>query len=96
MFEEKIKLSEDTVNQIVNNNYDLGEILHITPLESGHESDNIKFSTNKGDYVLKLYFYPRLDQIEKRMKVLELLNEYGVKVPIPIKTNKNNFVAKFD
>jgi len=96
MFEEKIKLSEDTVNQIVNNNYDLGEILHITPLESGHESDNIKFSTNKGDYVLKLYFYPRLDQIEKRMKVLELLNEYGVKVPIPIKTNRNIFVAKFD
>jgi len=96
MFNEKIKLSEEIVREIIDENYDLGEILSITPLESGHESDNVKFSTKEGDFVLKLHFYPNLDQIQDRMNVFELLHEYGVKVPIPIKTKIKDFVTSYD
>ncbi len=96
MFNEKIKLSEEIVREIIDENYDLGEILSITPLESGHESDNVKFSTKKGDFVLKLYVYPNLDQFQDRMNEYELLHEYGVKVPIPIKNKKKVFVTSYD
>jgi len=96
MFEEKIKLTDENTRQIISEHYDLGDVVSITPLESGHESDNVKFSTSKGDYVLKLLFFPRLDIIQNRMQVLELLHEYGIKVPIPIKTKKKNYVAVYD
>ena len=96
MYEDKINLDTSTVEQIIEEFYDLGEILDISPLDSGHESDNVKVSSKKGDYVLRLHFYPQYDYIEVRMKIHELLHEYGVKVPTPIKTRDDNYIAKLD
>jgi Ser/Thr protein kinase RdoA (MazF antagonist) len=96
MYSNKIELSEENVKKIITDFYDLGEIISIIPLESGHESDNVKFSTPEGDFVLKLHFYPQLDGIRDKMNTHDLLHEAGVKVPIPINTRKKDFVAKYD
>jgi Ser/Thr protein kinase RdoA (MazF antagonist) len=96
MYSKKIELSEETVKSILTDFYNLGEILSIISLESGHESDNVKFSTSEGDYVLKLHFYPQLDSIRDKMHLHELLHEAGVKIPIPIKTRDKDFVAIYD
>ncbi len=96
MSNEKTKLSEERAREVITEFYDLGEIHSVTPLESGHQSDNAKILTTKGVYVLKLLSGVHAEHQEDKMNLLELLHTYGVKIPIPIKTKANNYVVSID
>ena len=52
-----IILNNSLIEEIIKNHYNLGEIESINSLESGHESDNFKVTTEKGEYVIKYFPY---------------------------------------
>ncbi|NHJ05250.1 MAG: hypothetical protein EAX90_10520 [Candidatus Heimdallarchaeota archaeon] len=83
------------VEDIINQNYDLGELISINSLESGHESDNVMIETLKGKFVFKC-FSQEAENIRESFILQDLLFTKGVKLPQPIKTNNNDFVAILD
>ncbi|MGC9781320.1 MAG: phosphotransferase [Candidatus Heimdallarchaeota archaeon] len=85
---------EDTiVRTIIKKYYNLGKITSINPLESGHESDNVKFSTDKGEYVIK-YFSQEPGSVREKVFLQQLLFLKGVKLPEPIQTITDDFVVE--
>lgn len=87
-------LDNTLVKEIFKRNYDLGEIISLNPLESGHESDNVKVTTEKGEYVLK-YFPRESESFRETMILQDLLFTKGVKLPQLIKTITNEFAVKY-
>ncbi len=87
-------LNNALVKEIINSNYDLGEIVSVNPLESGHESDNIKVTTERGDYVIK-YFPQEPEHLREVIILQDLLFSKGVKLPQPIKTITDDFVVEY-
>ncbi|MHA1435257.1 MAG: hypothetical protein ACTSO7_15555, partial [Candidatus Heimdallarchaeota archaeon] len=78
-------LNNTFVKEIIKKNYDLGEIISIDPLESGHESDNAKVITEKGQYVIKC-FSREPKNLREIIVQQNLLYSKGVKIPQPINT----------
>ncbi|MCG3226846.1 MAG: phosphotransferase [Candidatus Heimdallarchaeota archaeon] len=89
---EKEKLSEVLIRKILNNHYDIGKIESITHLEEGHESDNSKVETDRGEFAIKLLYHDE-ESAQRKMVALDLLTSHGVKAPKPIKTIKNEYYA---
>ncbi len=87
-------LDKPFVEEIVSQYYSLGKINTITSLESGHESDNVKISTTKGDFVLK-YFPRESGGIIETLILQDLLISKEVKLPKPIKTTDGNLVVEY-
>jgi len=87
-------LNNALVNEIINNNYDLGEIVSVNPLESGHESDNVKVTTERGEFVIK-YFSREPKGVRENIILQDLLFSIGVKLPQPIKTVTDDFVVEY-
>jgi Ser/Thr protein kinase RdoA (MazF antagonist) len=87
-------LDSKLVEEIIKENYSLGKIISINPLESGHQSDNVKVTTEKGEYVVK-YFPQESASLVESMILQDLLFSKGVKLPQPIKTVSNDFFVEF-
>ena len=87
-------LTNALVKEVIKKNYNLGEIKSITPLESGHESDNAKVITDKGEYVIKS-FTRKPENLREIIFLQTLLHSKGVKLPQPIKTVTNDFVVEY-
>jgi Ser/Thr protein kinase RdoA (MazF antagonist) len=86
--------TKQLAEEIINSKYDLGEKITISSLESGHESDNFKISTEQGDYVLK--YFPRESKgIIESFILQDLLFSQGVKLAKPIKTKSGDFVVEY-
>ena len=84
-----------SIKELIQKKYDLGEIISITNLESGHESDNISIKTTKGKFVLK-FFSKDIEDLQESIILQELLLAKGVKLPHPIKTRNNELAIKSD
>ena len=87
---EKEMLSDSLVKEIINEHYKLGRILSISHLEEGHESDNSKVVTDKGEFAIKLLYHGE-EIAYRKMIVLDLLTSHGIKAPKPIKTIDNKY-----
>ncbi|MBD3189674.1 MAG: phosphotransferase [Candidatus Heimdallarchaeota archaeon] len=87
-------LDKSLVKEIIKNNYSLGEIISINPLESGHESDNVKVETTKGDFVIK-YFSQKAAIMREKIILQDLLFSKGVKLPQPIRTVTNDVLIDY-
>lgn len=82
------------IEKIIKENYDLGRIQKISPLDSGHESDNVRVKTTKGEFVVK-YFSQSAEHIRRNAILQYLLSNNGVKLPFPIKTLKDDFIVEY-
>ena len=87
-------LNDTLVREIVKNHYNLGEIKATNPLESGHESDNVKVTTEKGEYVIK-YFSQKPEDRRENIILQDLLFLKGVKLPKPIQTVTGDLVVEY-
>ena len=88
-----MNLEKALIKDIIYKNYDLGEVIAITTLESGHESDNLLIETTKGKVVLK-FFSKEIEDLEESIILQDLLYAKGVKLPQPIKTKDNDLAVK--
>ncbi|NHJ49358.1 MAG: phosphotransferase [Asgard group archaeon] len=87
-------LTNQLVKEIIKNNYNLGDLVSICLLESGHESDNVKITSEKGDFVVK-YFPREPDNIRESFILQDLLFSKGIKLAKPIKTKSDDFVVEY-
>jgi len=87
-------LNETVIREILSNNYNLGEMISTTPLDSGHESDNAKVTTKRGEYVIKC-FSQEPEGLRETIFLQKLLFSKGVKLPQPIMTVTDDFVVEY-
>jgi len=87
-------LGNALVEEIIERHYNLGEIEAINHLESGHESDNVKVTTDRGEYVIK-YFSREPEGVRENIILQDLLFSKGVKLPQPIKTVTDDLVVEY-
>ena len=71
-----IRLSDSIIKEAIKNHYDIGRIKSISHLGEGHESDNSKVVTDKGEFAIKggfAGFYPdfRFNTLDYGLAVLE-------------------------
>ena len=80
-----MNLEKNLVEETIKNNFDIGEIISICSLESGHQSDNVRISTDRGEYVVK-YLPQDSDSLKETLILQDILFSHGVKLPKPVKT----------
>jgi homoserine kinase type II len=91
---KKIKLSESNLKEILRN-FNLGTLKSFDYLTNGFHSTNIKLSTSKGSYILKI-FHEDLKTVRYILNILEFLTKKRIKTSKVYLTrdNKNHLIIK--
>ena len=72
--------------------YKLGKLLQLIKLESGFESDNVKITTERGKFVMRV-IYQSPNRVFDTMKIYDILVANGIKTVKPEKTGNNTYLV---
>lgn len=77
--------------------YPVGKIFSYSPILEGYEDANIRLSTTKGKFVLKIFANEKtLDQIQSYVAILIKAKEKDIPLPVLLEGNQGYFSTFFD
>ncbi len=89
-------LKMEDIKQIVQN-FNIGSVKSFKAISSGHQSDNYKITTEKGTFVVKLFYNSQINahNFERILSIHEYLANHGILVPKPQRAKTSRFKINY-
>jgi len=77
--------------------YDIGKLQHFAPIEVGYEDCNVKITTDKGNFLAKIFAkFRTVEEITRIVEIMQKIIAAGIHHPKIYKTIKGDFAYKKD